>query len=104
MKIIKCLSESIEHELDAAEDYARKAIKYKEDFPAVAKGFLTLSSSCMDHIKILHDQVTTIIADQRKEKGDPPVGMQALYEYVHERHIEKAAAIRNLQDLFNKDY
>ena len=104
MKIIRCLSEQIEQELDAAEEYAKKAIQYKEDYPATAKVLLTLSTTHLDNIKMLHEQVATLIANVRKEKGDPPMGMQTLYEYLHERHIDKAAAIRNLQDLFNKNY
>ena len=104
MKIIRCLSEQIEQELDAAEEYAKKAIQYKEDYPATAKVLLTLSTAHLDNIKTLHEQVATLIANVRKEKGDPPMGMQTLYEYLHERHIEKVAAIRNLQDLFNKNY
>ena len=55
MKIIKCLSEKIEDELDAADCYIQKAVKYKEEFPEVSKTFYALSVNRMDNVKTLHD-------------------------------------------------
>lgn len=104
MKVIKCLSEKIENELDVAECYIKKAVEYKEEFPDVSKTFYTLSVGRMDIIKMLHDQVVALINNYRKESGEPPVGMMTLYEYTHERQIEKAAAVKNLQDLYNKNF
>ena len=102
MKVIKCLSESIESTLDMAEDNIKSAIKYKEEFPVAAKAFYTQSLTLMDSIKGQHDAVATIIGEYRKEKGDPPAPMMAIYDYMHERHINKAAAIRSLQDMYSK--
>lgn len=102
MKVIKCLSESIESTLDMAEDSIKSAIKYKEEFPVAAKAFYTQSLTLMDSIKVQHDAVATIISEYRKEKGDPPAPMMAIYDYMHERHINKAAAIRSLQDMYSK--
>ena len=50
----------------------------------------------------LHSEVVTIINDYRKTNGEPPAPMMAIYDYMHERFIEKAAAIKNLQDLFKQ--
>jgi hypothetical protein len=50
----------------------------------------------MDSIKGQHDAVVTIIDAYKKEKGEPPAPMMAIYNYLHERHINKAAAIKNL--------
>lgn len=102
MKVIKCLSESIESTLDMAEDNIKSAIKYKEEFPVAAKAFYTQSLTLMDSIKGQHDAVATIIGEYRKEKGDPPAPMMAIYDYMHERHINKAAAIRSLQEMYSK--
>ena len=102
MKVIKCLSESIESTLDMAEDNIKSAIKYKEEFPIAAKAFYTQSMTLMDSIKGQHDAVATIIGEYRKEKGDPPAPMMAIYDYMHERHINKAAAIRSLQEMYSK--
>ena len=102
MKIIKCLCEDMEHTLDAAEDDIKKAIMYKEEYPVAAKPFYTKSVMLMDSIKPQHDAVVALIADYRKEKGEPPEGMMAVYNYMHERHINKAAAIKALQDMYSK--
>ena len=102
MKIIKCLCEDMEYTLDAAEDDIKKAIMYKEEYPVAAKFFYTKSVMLMDSIKPQHDAVVALIADYRKEKGEPPEGMLAVYNYMHERHINKAAAIKALQDMYSK--
>lgn len=104
MKIIKCISEKIEDELNMAECYIKKAVEYKEDFPDVSKTFYGLSVGRLDTVKALHDQVVSLITAYRKEHGEPPEGMSVLYNYMHERQIEKAMAVKNLQDLYNKNF
>lgn len=102
MQVIKCLSENIESTLDAAEENIKKAIMYKEEFPVAAKAFYNQSVTLMDSIKGQHDAVVNIIETYRKENGEPPAPMMAIYNYMHERHINKAAAIKNLQDMYIK--
>ena len=102
MKVIKCLSEDIECTLDIAEEDIKKAIMYKEEYPIAAKAFYTKSMMLMDSIKPQHEAVTTLISEYKKEKGEPPEGMMAVYNYMHERHINKAAAIRALQEMYSK--
>lgn len=102
MKIIKCLSEDIEKTLDAAEEDIKKAIMYKEEYPSAAKSFYTKSIVLIDSIKPQHDAVVALIEEYRKSKGEPPAPMMAIYNYMHERHITKAAAIKNLQDMYMK--
>lgn len=102
MEIIKCISEEIEQTLDMAEENIKKAIKYKEEYPSAAKSFYTKSITLIDSIKPQHDVVVTLIEEYRKSKGEPPAPMMAIYNYMHERHITKAAAIKNLQDMYMK--
>ena len=102
MKIIKCLSENIEETLDTAEENIKKAILYKEEYPIVARAFYNQSVILMDSIKGQHDVVVSLIEGYKKEKGEPPAPMMAVYNYMHERHINKAAAIKALQDMYNK--
>ena len=102
MQVIKCLCEDMEAMLDAAEDDIKKAIKYQIDFPAASKAFYTKSIMLMDTIKPQHDAVVALIEGYRKEHGEPPAPMMAIYNYMHERHINKAAAIKNLQDAYSK--
>ena len=102
MKVIKDLSENIEATLDMAECNIKKAIMYKDEYPVAAKAFYTKSATLMDSIKGEHDAVVALIEAHRKEKGEPPEPMMAIYNYMHERQINQAAAIKNMQDMFMK--
>lgn len=102
MKIIKCLCEDIEATLDAAEHDIKEATMYKEEYPVASKAFYAKSLALMDTIKLQHDAVVALIEGVRKEKGEPPAPMMAIYDYMHERQINKAAAIRALQEMYSK--
>jgi hypothetical protein len=47
----------------------------KESYPEVANTLYMLSLEEMKHMALLHDQVTKVIAEYKKAKGDPPVSM-----------------------------
>lgn len=102
MKVIKDISEDIEKTLDMAECNIKKAVEYKLDFPIAAQAFYNKSVALMNSIKGQHDAVVTLIETHRKEKGEPPAPMMAVYNYMHERQMEQAAAIKNLQDMYIK--
>lgn len=102
MKVIKDMSEDIENILDMAECNIKKAIEYQLDFPIASQAFYTESVTLMNSIKGLHDTVMALIEGYKKEKGEPPAPMMAIYNYMHERNINKAAAIKNLQDMYTK--
>ena len=87
MKLIKELSGYIDEEIDGAKTYAENALKYKEDRPDLAKMFYNMSIQEMDHMTELHKQVVDIIQRYRKEQGEPPAPMMAVYDYLHERQI-----------------
>ena len=102
MKVIKDLSEDIENALDCAEDCIKKAIMYKSEYPIAANAFYNKSIALMNTIKTSHDAVVALIEGYRKEKGEPPAPMMAIYNYMHERHINKSVAIKGLQDMYVK--
>jgi rubrerythrin len=102
MKVIRELSEMIEEELDGAEEYARCALHYKEEFPDVARVLYDISMQEMNHVNMLHGEVVAVIEKHRRERGDPPAAMMAVYEYVHKKHIDKLAEAKRYQDLFKR--
>ena len=85
----------IADELEGAEEYAKCAVKHKDDNPALAKTFYDISTDEMRHVSLLHDEVVKLIETYRKEHGEPPAPMKAVYDYLHEKQIEEAAEVRN---------
>ena len=100
MKIIKELSEMIEEELEGAEEYAKNAVYYKAENPALAKTFYEISIEEMRHVDMLHNEVVALIEKHKREHGEPPPAMLAVYEFLHKRNIEWAAEIRSYQNEF----
>lgn len=94
MKQIKKLSEMIEEELEGAEEYAKAALMHKTDNPNLAKTLYDIANDEMRHVDMLHGEVVRMIETHKREHGAPPVAMQAVYDYLHERQIEEAKEVR----------
>lgn len=103
MKIIKKVCAMIDEELEGACEYAKCAIKYKEDYPNLSKVLHSLSDDEMGHVNTLHSEVVKLIENYRREHGEPPEAMMAVYDYIHEQQIEKANKVRMYQDQY-KNY
>ena len=90
MKLIQKISDMIDGELEGASDYGKEAVKYKDDNPMLAKTFYEIATQELQHVNLLHEQVVKLIEEHRRTKGDPPASMMAVYDYLHEKQIEKA--------------
>lgn len=102
MKKIEMLVDMIDEELSGAENYIRKALDHKEKDKELAEMFYRLSGDEMTHVDTLHKQVAEIIMDYKRKNGEPPAVMEALYEYLHKRHMAKAEKITNMQNMYKK--
>ena len=102
MKIIKCLSQQIEDEMEDADKYIDLAMKWKADEPETADLFYELSLEEMGHMEKLHDEVVELINKYRNEHGEPPKEMMILYEYLHEMHIKTATQIKVKQGMYKE--
>lgn len=100
MKIVKVLAEKIEEELHDADEYIELAMKWKKDAPDTADLFYELSTEEMGHMEKLHQEVTELIEDYRKEHGEPPKDMMTLYDYLHEKHMNTATQIKVKQAMY----
>ena len=100
MKIIEILSDKIVEEIHDAKEYARMALEYRDEYPDLAKTLHDLSTEEMGHMSRLHTAVANIIEQYRKEKGEPPAAMMAVYDYLHKKQIAQAAEAKNLQAMF----
>jgi len=95
--MIEKLSEMIEEEIEGAEEYAKCAVKHKEDNPTMASAFYNMSLDELKHVSMLHDEVVKLINQYRSEQGEAPEAMQAVYDYLHEKHIEDVNEVKMLQ-------
>ena len=99
MMIIKAITEKIKEEISDANAYADLAMEWSGKEPEAADVFLELSKEEMGHAEKLHTIVTGLIRKYREEKGEPPPGMLAVYNYLHEQQIAEAMQVRVKQGM-----
>ena len=102
MKIIKVMSEKIKEELKDAEAYIDLAMEWKKDQPGAADLFAELSGEEMGHANKLHTKITELIREYRETNGEPPAGMLAIYDYLHEQQIENAMRVKVKQRMYTE--
>ena len=100
MKLIKKLTEKIEDEIHDIEEYSKMALELKEEHPGLAHTLHTIATQEDGHQAMLHNEVVKLIQEYRKEHGEPPAAMLAVYDYLHKRHIEKLAEARRYMDMY----
>lgn len=102
MKEIKLLMEHIEEELEDAHTYAALTLEYKSTDNSTADLFYKLSEEEMDHVRRLHKAAERLIESYRRQKGEPPEAMMAVYDHLHQRYIAKAEKVGVLQAMYDK--
>lgn len=102
MKIIKMLTEYIDDEIKDARKYADQALKLKEEYPTCADLFYRLSGEELEHMSMLHNEAARIIEKHRKEHGEPPAAMMAVYDYLHKKQIEAVTEIKTMRAMYEE--
>lgn len=100
MKLIQTLEELIEDEIEDVEKYAKMAAELKATHPGLAQALYTISTQEDTHQAALHTEVVKLIEEHKRTHGAPPAAMQAVYDYLHKRHIEKLAEARRYQEVY----
>ena len=100
MKIIKIINECIEDEMEGAEHYAKMALEYKEDYPSLARVCHEASLQELQHMDNLHGEVVKLINEYRRTEGEPPEAMMAIYNWEHEKQIDRVARIKAMQSMY----
>lgn len=94
------LSEQIMDEAGSAEDYAKKAMEYKDEDKALADTYAKLAEVELQHVDLLHAQVVRIIkAWQAKGNETHPV-MEQIYSWQHEKQIDHIARVRIMLNMY----
>lgn len=102
MKEISLLMERIDDELEDAHTYAALALEYRTQDPAAADLFSKLSDEEMGHMRGLHKAVERLIEGYRRQKGEPPAAMLAVYQHLHKKAIARAEQVGVLQSMYSK--
>ena len=100
MKLIKYLEDAIEEEIEGVKGYAKKAVELKDEHPNLAQVLYNISVQEDAHQAALHKEAVKVIEDYRRNHGEPPAAMMAVYEYVHQKHIDALADARRYQDVY----
>lgn len=100
MKTIEKLSEMMEEEMHDAEKYIECAMKWKEEDVLLAKMYSDLSADELKHALMLHESAKRLIAEWKQKGNEVPEKMQAIYDYLHEKHMEKYNKIKVAQAMF----
>ena len=100
MKIIKKLEEQIEDEIHDIKKYAKMAAEVKAENPSLAQVLYTISTQEDAHQAALHTEVVKMVEEYRKKNGEPPAAMKAVYDYLHQKHIDSLAEARHYQDVY----
>ena len=103
MKDIEELSDQIENEIESAECYAKCALNHKENRPQLADTYYRIANDKLTHMGLLHTQVVNIIEEYKKQnENQVPEAMKILYEILHRKHIEHAAAVKGMLALYKE--
>jgi rubrerythrin len=101
MKEIKWIAETIDSELEAAEHYAKAVHHYKDSDKELSRLCVTLAEAEMEHVDRLHRQAVRVINEYKETGREAPAAMQAVWNWQHEKMIERTIAIQKILSMGN---
>ena len=102
MKLIRDLEERIHDEIGDIKWYAKKAAELKAEHPTLAQVLYNISTQEDGHQAAIHNEVVKIIEEHRRNHGEPPATMMAVYDYLHKKAIDELAEARMYQDVYKR--
>jgi hypothetical protein len=96
MKEIKHYVEQIRDELEVAEEYAKIAAKLKDTDPTNSAEYAEMSRQELSHVDKLHKMAVRAIEKKRSEGIAPPPAMQAVWDWEHEKMMDRVTRIKTL--------
>ena len=100
MNLIEKICDRREDEIEDAKNYTMLALEAKDEYPEMGRILYTISLQEMEHMRMLHEGVSGMIAKYRNEHGEPSEKMLMIYEYLHKKQIEKAADAKIIQAMY----
>ena len=102
MKMIAKVIEDMLEELHDAKHRIKNAYNYKAEYPEIAKREYEIAVQELSHAEKDHASAVELVEKYRKEKGDLPEYMAAIWEEKHERYIDKHAIVKCMIDTYTK--
>lgn len=102
MKDIRELVERMKEELEDSQTYADLAIEHKCENNGLSALYLELATQETKHMEMLHDKAVELITAHRREHGEPPAAMLAVWDYEHKKIIHKAAKAKAMIDMLKQ--
>lgn len=94
MKEIKELAHQIRDELDVAEEYAKCAVKAKQEHPSDSAVYSEMARDELDHADKLHKMAVRAIDKQQEAGAAVPSAMQTVWDWEHENLVDRMAKIK----------
>lgn len=102
MKLVKKIVEQIDDELYGAKKYMKCANEYKQEYPSIANMYYEMSIVKMNNVDKLHNAVVSLINEMKSRGVEVDDKMMVIYNYEHERAIDKATKVKIMQEMYKK--
>lgn len=100
MKEIKELACDIMDELNKADEYAREAVKHKDQYPELSQDYYRIASDDLEHVDKLHKEAVAMIDKAQRSGAEIPKAMTEIWNWFHELMIGKQADVRRMLDMY----